>query len=68
MLILVVLGAAAFALIMALSLDGILPRAPLEKLVDFPFKGAPATNGVTLAFAVELALLAAWVAFRHISP
>jgi len=63
MLLFGVLAAAALALTMALMLDGILSRAPLEKVADFPFKGAPATNGVTLACACGLVLLVARIVF-----
>ena len=63
MFILGLLATAAVVLIMALMLDGILPRAPLERLVNFPLKGAPATNGVIFAAACGFALFAVRVAF-----
>jgi hypothetical protein len=56
----------AIVLAIALSMDGVIPRWPLEKLTNFPFKGCPATNGTALGFALftvailSYQLLRAW--------
>jgi hypothetical protein len=62
MFILALCVLAAMAICFALSLDGVISRRPLERLADFPFKGCPATNGVTLAFGIcGVALLALYL-------
>lgn len=60
--IIVALGSVAMGLTYALSMDGVISRAPLEKLANFPFKGLPATNGMTLALGIlVITLVAHWL-------
>jgi len=62
MLLLGILGLAAFGFLIALSMDGAISRSPLETLANFPFKGLPATNGVTFVFVVgTIAMLSHWL-------
>ena len=46
----------AIVLTLTLSTDGVLPRAPLARLADYPFKGLPSTNG--MVFAMSLMVIA----------
>jgi hypothetical protein len=60
--VLVVLSFAVLILAVALALDGKLPRAPLERLANWPFQGPPATNGALLVFAVlAIGIFAHWL-------
>ena len=62
MLMLGVFGLAAFSFVIALSMDGAISRAPLQRLADFPFKGLPATNGATLVFVlIAVPVLVYWL-------
>lgn len=46
-----VLALVGFALVAALSLDGVVFRKPLMILVYFPFRSMPATNGLLFSIA-----------------
>ena len=56
------LGLAAISLFGCLAVDGVLPISPWLKLVNFPFRDRPATNGMAFTFSVlAAATLADWV-------
>ena len=56
-----ILAVVLTVVILALMLDGVISRAPLERLANFPFRGLPATNGVLFGI---LLLLGIWLAAR----
>jgi hypothetical protein len=48
-----------FGLIGCLTLDGVIPIAPLLRLADLPFRGRPASNGVIFVISLfAIAMLA----------
>lgn len=45
-------GLTAINLVGCLAVDGVLPIAPRVKLLNFPFRGRLACNGLTITFSV----------------
>jgi hypothetical protein len=64
MSVLIACGLLTVVFATVLAVDGVLPRVPLEKAANFPFKGLPATNGAVLGFAlVAMGVVVRWLPF-----